>query len=82
MECDDGAFEGGFDGFNDDGSAGACFGREDEDVDGEDVAAHFLLTASSVCELAAEALFENSEICCDAGLDVEVEGVMVVEVQL
>jgi hypothetical protein len=27
-------------------------------------------------------LFENSEICCDAGLDVEVEGVVVVEVQL
>jgi len=77
VEWDDGAFEGRFD-----GSAGACFGREDEDVDGEDVAAHFLLTASSVCELAAEALFENSEICCDAGLDVEVEGVMVVEVQL
>jgi hypothetical protein len=38
------------------------------------VAAHFLLTASNVCALAADALFENSEICCDAGLDIEAEG--------
>jgi hypothetical protein len=58
-------------------------GQEDDDADGVDVAAHFLLTASRVCELVAEALLENSEMCCDAGLDAEEEGVaVVVEVQL
>lgn len=58
-------------------------GREDDDADGVVVAAHFLLTASRVCELVAEALFENSERCCDAGLDAEEGGVaVVVEVQL
>ena len=46
------------------------------------MAAHFLLTASNVCALAVEALFENSEICCDAGLDTGAEGVLVAEGQL
>jgi len=58
-------------------------GRKDDEVDGVDVAAHFLLTASRVWELVAEALLENSEMCCDAGLDAEEGGVaVVVEVQL
>jgi len=67
----------------DGGAVGVGLGREDDDTDGADAAAHFLLTASIVCELVAGALFENSERCCDAGLDAEEEGVaVVVEVQL
>jgi len=48
------------------------FARE---VEGIGVAAHFRLTASRVAELAAEALLEKSAICCDAGLEVDIEAV-------
>lgn len=81
MEWDDRALEGEFEGIGGD-TASAGLGREDDDADGAVVAAHFLLTASRVCELVAEALLENSEMCCDAGLGAEEEGATVVaEVQ-
>jgi len=64
-------------------AAAAGFGRDAEDEEAIGVAAHFLLTASSVAELAADALFVNSEICCDGGLGAGVVVVVVaVEAQL
>src|SRR5882762_6679602 len=65
----DEVFEAEFEGF---GGAAAGFGREEEDAEDIDVAAHFFLTASSVAELAADA--ESSEICCKGGLEADGEG--------
>jgi len=71
---DDVAFERGFEGFE-----ATAAGFEDLDIG---VAAHFFLTASTVAMLAADALFESSEICCEGGLGVEADVVAVVEAQL
>ena len=46
------------------------------------VAAHFLRTSSSAFNPAAEALFDNSEICCEAGFEVGTEVMADVDAQL
>jgi len=77
------SFEGEFEGLDGTVAAAAGFGRDEEDEEVIGVAAHFLLTASSVAELAADALFVNSEICCDGGLAAGADVVVVVvEAQL
>ena len=73
---DDVAFERELEGLDD---APTATGFEDADIG---VAAHFFLTASIVAMLAADALFESSDICCDGTLAVEADAVAVVEAQL